>query len=335
MNISMGGRSVGDGEPCLIAAEIAENYNGDVDLACALIEQAALAGADAVKFQTITAEELFNPSSPSYTMRKGVELDLAHYPRLVETAKSNNVIFFSTPFDEPSADFLDDLGVPFFKIGSGELTHHALLRHVAHKGKPMIISTGMAEQEWIDAAVQVIKHEGNDQIIVSHCVSVYPADVRLANVRAIPALQGRLGTLVGYSDHTMSASAAMAAVALGACYLEKHFTLSRALPEGDNSMSNEPQEFAALVEGIREVEAALGSTERTVLPEERPLLSLARRGIYARRTIRRGEVITEDLLAVRRPLSNIAADQIRQVFGKVATTDITAEDAIHWDQLEG
>ena len=333
MKISMGGRLVGDGEPCLVVAEIGENPLGNVELACSHIEQAALAGADAVKFQTSRPEELFNPSGDDYSEGERVEMALSDYPKLVETARANDVIFFSTPFDEPSADFLEELEVPFFKVGSGELTHHSLLRHVARKRKPMIVSTGIADQELIDAAVRVIRDTGNDQIIVAHCVSVYPAPIEIANVRAVPALREHLGLLVGYSDHTLPSTAALAAVALGACYVEKHFTLSRALPEGDNSMSVEPQEFKAMVQDIKEVEAALGTSSRSVLPEEEQISSLARRGVYARTAIPRGQSIERGMLAVRRPLSEIPADQLDMIVGRAPTADIAPEEALRWDQL--
>ena len=333
MKISLGGRLVGDGEPCLIVAEIGENPLGNVELACAHIQQAALVGADAVKFQTSTPEEIFNPSSPDYAEGARVELARSDYPRLMEVARANNVIFFSTPFDEPSADFLEKLGVPFFKIGSGELTHHSLLRHVALKGKPMIVSTGMSDQAHIDAAVRVIQGTGNDQLIIAHCVSIYPAPLESANVRALHTLQARLGVPVGYSDHTISNAASLAAVALGACYIEKHFTLSRALPEGDNNMSVEPHEFRALVHDIREVESTLGSGHRSVLPGEEILLPLIRRGIYARRTIRRGETIERGALAVRRPRGDIPADQLDIVVGRTATADIAPEEVLRWDHL--
>ncbi len=333
MRISLGGRMVGDGEPCLIVAEIGENPLGNVDLACSHIEQAALAGADAVKFQTSRPDELFNPSGDDYAENARVEMTLSDYPRLVETARANDVIFFSTPFDEPSADFLDELGVPFFKIGSGELTHHSFLRHVASKGKPMIVSTGVANQELIDAAVRAIRDTGNDQVVVAHCVSVYPAPVQIANVRAVPALREHLGLLVGYSDHTLPSATALAAVALGACYVEKHFTLSRALPEGDNFMSAEPQEFKAMVHGIREVEAALGTSSRSILPEEEQIFPLMRRGIYARTAIPRGQSIERGMLAVRRPLSEIPAHQLDKIVGMAATADIAPEEALRWDQL--
>jgi N-acetylneuraminate synthase/N,N'-diacetyllegionaminate synthase len=227
--------------------------------------------------------------------------------------------------DEISADFLDELGIPFFKIGSGDLTHRALLRHIARKGKPMIISTGAAEQQWIEDAIKVVKDTGNDQIIITHCTSVYPAPVSLANVRAVPKLREQFDLLIGFSDHTMSAAAPMAAVALGACLVEKHFTLSRALPEGDNDMSLEPTEFKAMVEGIREVEGALGSDQISVLPEEEFVVPLMRRGVYARSDIKRGQKIEPGVLAVRRPLSEIPADQIDKVIGQTAKVDIPAE----------
>lgn len=334
MKVSMGDRLVGDGEPCLLVAEIGENNNGDLDIACAMIAEAAAAGADAVKFQTITAEEIFNPSSPGYSRRKKVEMDHSHYPKLVEKAQASGVTFFSTPFDEPSADFLDELGVPFFKIGSGELTHFSLLRHIARKGKPMIVSTGMANYQMIDNAATVIKEAGNDQLIIAHCVSAYPAAVESANVRAVPALRDRLGVLVGFSDHTISSSASLAAIALGACYIEKHFTLSRSLPDGDNDISIEPHEFKALVRGVRETEAALGKGERSLLKEEEPLVKAARRSIYARVAISKGQQIAPSDIAVRRPQSEIGADEIDSVVGRLAGRSIDAEEPLRWDSLE-
>lgn len=335
MKVSVGGRLVGDGEPCFIVAEAGENHVSNVEIAVALIRQAAQAGADAIKFQTHVAEELYNPSSPKYAHRVEVELPFSHYKRLMEEAKAQNIVMFSTPFDEPSTDFLDGLGVPLFKAGSGELTHHSFLRHMARKGKPLAISTGMATQEEIDAAVRVVKETGNDQIIIAHCVSVYPSPVKLSNVRAVPALRKRLGVLTGFSDHTMSSSAAMAAVALGSCYIEKHFGLSRALPEGDNDISLEPDEFKAMVQGIREVEAALGTGKRSLLSEEKDLVKIAHRSVYARKPIRKGAVIKVNMIAVRRPLSEIPADRIDDVLGKKAKADIEAEQPLSWEMLAG
>ena len=314
-------------------AEIGENPLGDPEMATAFIRAAAEAGADAVKFQTTTMDELYNPSDPDYQASEQVELPRDAYGQLVEVAEECGVAIFSTPFDEPSADFLDEVGMPWFKVGSGELTHHALLRHVARKGKPMVLSTGMAERPWIEAAVRVIREAGNDQLIVAHCVSMYPAPLEAANVRAIPALRESLGVLVGFSDHIMAPHASIAAVALGACYVEKHFTLSRTLPEGDNGMSIEPSELRELVEGIRAVEAALGVEARSVAKGEASMIGVARRSVYARRSIRRGESIDAAMLAVRRPLSAIPADQLDLVVGRTAKVEIAAEQPLQWEHL--
>lgn len=333
MNINLGGRQVGDGQPCLVVAEIGENHMVNIEVACSLIKQAAIAGADAVKFQTASPEELYNPSDPDIKECASAELARVHYPRAIECARENNLIFFSTPFDEPSVDFLDGLDVPFFKIGSGELTHHGLLRYVAKKGKPVVLSTGMADLDSIIAAVNVVKDVGNDQIIATHCVSIYPAPVELANVSAIPSLREHLDTLIGWSDHTMTSSASLAAVALGACYVEKHITLSRALPEGDNAMSYEPGEFKSMVRLIREVEASLGTSTRQVLKQEEDLLDVARRGVYARITIPAGQKIQPSMLAVRRPLGPIPADQFDRVINMRSKVNINAEQPIQWEHL--
>lgn len=335
MNISIEGQILGDEQPCFVVAEIGENYVGNPDVACSLIKAAADSGANAVKIQTITAEELYNPSSSSYARRKQNELHLDYYPTLVKAAKENGIILFSTPFDELSADFLEELSMPMFKIGSGELTHHSFLRHVARKGKPIVVSTGMAEQNQIDEAIDVVKQTGNTKVIATHCVSSYPADVELANVAAIPTLRQRLGILIGYSDHTSTTAAAYASVALGSCYFEKHFTLSRSYPGADNSMSVEPHEFKAMVSGIREIEAALGNSERTLLPQEEFLVPLARRSLYARRDIKIGEPLEYSMVAVRRPLADLPANELDNVIGMVARKDISAEESLRWDYLSG
>lgn len=335
MNFVIKDRLIGDGAPCCIVAEIGLNHNGDSGLARTILEQAALAGADAVKLQTINAEELYGPSHPRFDICRRLQLTENDYKSLARRAEELKVIFFSTPFDERSADFLDDLGVPLFKIGSGDLTHHALLRHVARKGKPIVVSTGMASMDQIDRARQVILDAGNEQVILLHCVSIYPAPVEKANVRAVQTLRRTFNTLVGLSDHTLSAAPAVAAVALGACMIEKHFTVSRALPEGDNDISLEPAELKRLVQDIRDVEASLGTGCRTVLPEEEPLIPKVRRGIYARVAIRRGERISGANIAVRRPVDEIPAEQIDHLLGRRATVEIPAGAAIRWEQISG
>lgn len=331
--IRFGDRLVGDGAPCLVVAEIGGNHNGDPELALALVREAAQAGADAVKFQTIAPEELYGLDDPRLAGCRARQLSRDAYERVFGATRELGVLCFSTPFDEGSADLLDKLGVPGFKVGSGELTHLAFLRHLAKKRKPLFVSTGMADLAQIGTAVKTIREAGNEGIVLLHCVSIYPTPPARANVRAIPTLRERLGLPVGLSDHTLGCSAALAAVALGACVVEKHFTLSRALPDADHAMSAEPHELTALAQGIREVEAALGTGERSVLPEEQELAAVARRSLYARVPIRQGQLITPEMLAVRRPLAEVAADEIDRVIGRTARVDIPAGRRLSWDQL--
>lgn len=331
--VRFGPRVVGEGAPCLIVAEAGQNYNADPEIALALVREAARAGADAVKFQTIQAEELYGPGHPRFAICRGNQLSREVYGRMFRVAREAGIVCFSTPFDERSADLLEELGAPGFKVGSGELTHVALLRHLAGKGKPLFVSTGMADLTQIDTAVKTIREAGNEEIVLMHCVSMYPTPPAKANVRAIQVLKQRFRTLVGFSDHTLSHSAALAAVALGACVVEKHFTLSRALPGADHAMSIEPRELKALVQGIREVEAAMGTGERSVLPEEQELVAVARRGIYARVPIAKGKSISRETLVVRRPHSEITADQIDRVIGCTAKVNISAGEPLRWDQL--
>ncbi len=328
--LQFAGRLVGDGAPCLIVAEAGQNHNASPDIALSLVREAARAGADAVKFQTIQPEELYAPTHPRYAACGSNQLSRAVYGNLFRTASEVGVLCFSTPFDERSADLLEELGAPGFKVGSGELTHLALLRHLGRKGKPLFVSTGMADLEQIDVAVKAILDTGNDKIVVMHCVSMYPTPAAKANIRAIPRLRERFGVLVGFSDHTLGHAPALAAVALGACVVEKHFTLSRALPGADHSMSVEPHELGALVSGIREVEAALGTGERTVLQEEQELAAFARRGLYARGPIRKGQQITREDVAVWRPGGEIAAHEIDRVIGRRAAVDIAAAEPLRW-----
>lgn len=333
MRLSIGSRPVGDGAPCFIVAEAGQCHLGSAEMATLLVEQAAAAGADAIKFQTIKTEELYDRSAKRFEICKRQELSRATYEALMSKAQERGILLFSTPFDEWSADLLEEVGVPAFKIGSGELTHHAFLWHVARKGKPVILSTGMADFGAIGSALQVVRGTGNTQVILLHCVSLYPTPPEKANVRVIPNLRRTFDVLVGFSDHTTSASASLAAVALGACVIEKHFTLSRLLPGADHAISMEPGQLRSLVESIREVEAALGTGEKVVLPEERNLIALARRGVYARRAIARGEKIEEAMIVVRRPLSEIAASEKAKVIGCIAGTDIAEGEPLTWIKL--
>ena len=291
------------------------NHNGSVGLARELVDVAAAAGADAVKFQTFKADRLVTPGAAKadYQVRQTgaeetqlqmlsrLELSDAHHAHLAAHAEARGVLFMSTPFDEDSADLLDDLGVSVFKVPSGELTNLAFLQHVARKGKPMIVSTGMAALGEVEAAVQAIEETGNEEFVLLHCVSNYPADPVDVNLRAMETLASAFGVPVGYSDHTLGNDVSLAAVALGACVIEKHLTLDCDLLGPDHAASSEPDGLAALVRGIRTIESALGNGRKQPARSERSTAAVARKSLVAARAIPAGELLTADAIAVRRP----------------------------------
>ncbi len=271
--IATANRPIGEGVPCFVIAEAGVNHNGEPKLAHALIDAAAAAGADAVKFQTFKADRLALASAPKAAYQKrnqpGEESQLAMLRRLeledgvvgelVAHCREKGILFLSSPFDEESADFLDALGMAAFKVPSGELTNAPFLRHLAGKGKPLIVSTGMADMAEVEAAVAAIRASGAPPLALLHCVSAYPADPADCNLRAMGALERAFRVPVGWSDHTTGIDVAIAAVALGAAIIEKHFTTDRALPGPDHAASLEPGELAALMTAVRRVESALGA----------------------------------------------------------------------------
>ena len=313
--IRIGNRAVGFGEPVFIIAEAGVNHNGDVELAKRLINVAAEAGADAVKLQTFKAERVVSATAPKaeyqlqttdavesqLDMLRRLELSLEAHRELQAYCQERGVLFMSTPFDEESADLLDELGVPVFKVGSGEITNWPFLEYVARKGKPIILSTGMSYLSEVDEAVRVIRDAGCDQLVLLHCVSNYPADPADANLRAMQTLAAAFGVPVGYSDHTLGIEVAIAAVALGACVIEKHFTLDRSLPGPDHRASLEPDELKSLVRGIRTVEAALGHGCKKPAASEANTAAVARRSLVAVQDIPAGTTLTEELIATKRP----------------------------------
>lgn len=312
---AIAGRSVGPDSPTFIIAEAGVNHNGNLALARQLIDVAASAGADAVKFQTFRAARLVNADAPQadyqqqntgtvesqFEMLRRLELSQEEHQALAAHCQRRGILFMSTPFDEPSADFLEALPVALFKIPSGELTNLAYLQHIAAKDKPLIISTGMASLGEVEAAVDAVEATGNRNFVLLHCVSNYPADPADVNLRAMQTLAGAFGCPVGYSDHTLGNEAALAAVALGGCVIEKHFTLDRTLPGPDHPASAEPDELAALVQGIRTVEAALGCGRKRPAASERNTAAVARKSLVAAWDLPAGSALTDDALAVKRP----------------------------------
>lgn len=346
--MSIGGRLVGRGEACFVIAEAGVNHNGDPALARDLIREAAAAGADAVKFQTFSAERLATADAPKagyqlentdrtesqLQMLKRLELPRSAYPELLAQCRQMGILFLATPFDEDSADFLEQLGVPAFKIASGEITNLPLLAHVARKGKPMILSTGMSDLEDVRRAVETIEGAGHAPLVLLHCVSNYPAQVEDANLRAMPALGNAFGVPYGYSDHMDGAEVALAAVALGACVIEKHLTLSRKLPGPDQKASAEPAELRALVKSIRMIEAALGDGIKRPAQAELATAAAARRSLVAACDISPGTVMTEALIELRRPGIGLAPALRSSVVGRKAARRIPAGTLLAMDMFE-
>jgi len=345
--ITLFGREVGPGRRCLIVAEAGVNHNGDVGLALRLIAAAADAGADVVKFQTFRADRLVTADAPKADyqlettdagesqlgMLRRLELSADDHRRLMDGCRRHGVGFLSTPFDAESANLLEALGVEAYKIGSGDLTNLPLLRHVASKGRPVILSTGMAGLEEVEAAVAAVGEVGNRRLALLHCVSNYPAAAADANLRAMGAMASAFDVPVGYSDHTPGVDVALAAVALGACIVEKHFTLDRSLPGPDHRASIEPDEFARLVTGIRTVESALGDGVKRPAAREAATAAAARRSLTAARDIPAGSVLTEEMIAIRRPGTGLPPSRLGDVVGRTAAEDIPAGTLLRREML--
>lgn len=334
--IEIAGRKIGPGWPCFIIAEAGVNHNGSLELAKQLIDAAREAGADAVKFQTFHAEKVISPSAAKAAyqvettggaetqleMVKRLELPPQVFRELHAYCGQRGILFLSTPFDEESADLLEELGMPAFKVASGEITNWPFLEHIASKGKPMIVSTGMSEMDEVKSAVEVMRRAGARQLVLLHCVSCYPAAAARANLRAMQTMAQHFEVPVGYSDHTLGIEVAMAAAALGACVLEKHLTLDRNLPGPDHRASLPPGEFSALVRAIRLVESALGDGRKRRMPEEEDTARVARRSLVAACALPAGTVLAEEHVAILRPGTGVPPAQRGQLFGRRALHDI-------------
>ena len=345
--IDIGGRKVGPGQPCFIIAEAGVNHNGDLEMAKRLVDTAGWAGADAVKFQTFIAERVMMSDAPKaeyqkrtteleesqLEMVKRLELSFDAFRELSAYCDEKGITFMSTPFDDESADFLDELGVPVFKVPSGEVVNHPLLRHVALKGKPIIMSTGMCNLSEVDEAVQVILQARNSQLALLHCVSNYPADPADANLRAMQTMSAAFQVPVGYSDHTPGTQVALAAVALGACVIEKHFTLDRGLPGPDHQASLEPDELVDLVRGIRVVERALGHGYKIPAESEDDTRRVARRSLVVNVDLAEGARIEASTVTALRPAGGIPPNLLPLVVGRCAARRLPAGTMLTWQDL--
>lgn len=328
----------------LIIAEAGVNHNGDLDLAKRLIDAAAEAGADLVKFQTFSANRQVtkvaakadyqlqatgNTESQQEMLRR-LELSEAMHRELIEHCAIRKIGFFSTGFDIESVDLLVKLGQDHFKIPSGEITNLPYLRHIGQLGKTVILSTGMASLGEIEAAIEVLEQAGTPRpaITVLHCTTEYPTPMSEVNLRAMQSIRNAFKVAVGYSDHTQGIEVAIAAVAMGAAVIEKHFTLDRNLPGPDHQASLEPAELAAMVAAIRNIEIALGDGVKRLTPSEAKNKPVARKSLVASRAIKAGEVFSADNLTAKRPGTGLSPMYWDTILGKQARRDFAEDELI-------
>jgi N,N'-diacetyllegionaminate synthase len=328
----------------LIIAEAGVNHNGELALARQLIDVAAEAGADLVKFQTFSADRLAteharkadyqvaasDAGESQHAMLRRLELSPEMHGALISHCRARAIKFFSTGFDSKSIDFLANLGLDCFKIPSGEITNLPYLRHVGRYGKRIILSSGMATLGEIEAALEVLGQAGTprSRITVLHCNTAYPTPMADVNLRAMITIRDAFGVAVGYSDHTLGIEVAIAAAALGATVIEKHFTLDRKMPGPDHAASLEPAELTAMVAAIRNIERALGDGVKRPSPSELQNKSAARKSLVASRRIQAGEPFTEDNLAVKRPGTGISPMRWQEVLGRKAPRDFAPDELI-------
>jgi N,N'-diacetyllegionaminate synthase len=328
----------------LIIAEAGVNHNGSLKTAKQLVEVAAEAGANMVKFQTFSADRLVTKfakkadyqnqttdnSESQHAMISKLELSREIHEELIAYCKQCGIEFFSTGFDTQSIDMLVDLGLEQFKIPSGEITNLPYLRHIGKYGKPVILSTGMANLGEIEAALDVLGISGTQRknITVLHCNTEYPTPMEDVNLRAMLSIKEAFGVTVGYSDHTIGIEVPIAAVAMGATVIEKHFTLDRTLPGPDHAASLEPYELKSMVTAIRNIEKAMGNGIKKPSPSEIKNMPIARKSIVAKMTIKKGELFSEENLAVKRPGTGISPMEWDTVIGKPANRDYEIDELI-------
>jgi len=341
-------RMIGEQHPCYIIAELSGNHNREFERAARLIREAKKAGADAVKLQTYTADTLTIDSDRDFFLIKGTAWDgknlyalyqEAHtpwewQPRLQEIADQEGITLFSTPFDVSAVDFLEGMGVPAYKVASFEIVDLPLLERIGRTGKPVILSTGMATLAEIDEAVRTLRDAGAGGVALLKCASAYPAPPEAMNLSTIPYLAKAFGVPAGLSDHTLGIAAPVAAVALGACVIEKHLTLSRSDGGPDSGFSLEPAEFAAMVRAVREAEAALGEVRFGPAEHEEPS-RVFRRSLFVVKEVKAGERFTKDNVRSIRPGHGLAPKHLEAVLGRRATRDIDPGTPLSWDLVGG
>ena len=324
-----------------IIAEAGVNHNGDINLAYQLVDAAKAAGVDCIKFQTFKSENLVSHTaqkaeyqkaatgdSSQQDMLKQLELSFGEFVSLKEYCDRKGICFLSTPFDFESIEFLNSIEMPFWKIPSGEVTNYPYLVALAKTGKPVVMSTGMCEMREIEDAIAVLRENGASDIKLLHCNTEYPTPYEDVNLKAMKTLRDAFGVEVGYSDHTKGIEVPIAAVAMGASVIEKHFTLDRNMEGPDHKASLEPQELKEMVDSIRHIEAALGSGDKRPSPSEKKNMAVARKSIVAAARIKAGDILTEENITVKRPGNGICPMRWKEVLGTRAVRDFEEDELI-------
>lgn len=346
--VAFGDVHVGDGQPPYIIAEVGANHNGDMDLCRQLIDAAADMGADAVKFQSWSESSLIAREeydrNPEYSdkerhfgslreMVRAYQLTPEQHKAAQRHCQQRGITFCSSVFSRQEVDLLEDLDVPFYKIASMDIVNLPLLSYVAQTQRPVIISTGMADLGEIEQAMEVMRAEGNDQVVLLHCVAIYPPATDSINLRNMVTLRDAFDVPIGFSDHTLGTSVPLAAIALGACVIEKHFTLDKGMPGWDHTISADPPELQTIVEQGHNVYRALGTTTRTVSPAEHEKRKQFRRSLVARSSLPQGHVIAEKDLDAKRPGTGIAPDEMSYVLGRTLAHSVDDDQVIRWEDL--
>jgi N,N'-diacetyllegionaminate synthase len=348
-SIQIGHAKVGSQNPCFIIAEAGVNHNGSLERALRLVDAAQRSGANCVKFQTFQAAELVTPNTPKaryqltqtrgknlqLAMLKKLELPREAFVKIKRYCERKKILFLSTPYGFADVDFLESLGVKAFKVASGQLVEPVFLKHIARKGKPMILSTGMATLREIDQAVSAVHQTGNKKIVLLQCTTEYPSQIGDANLRVISALRQRFAVPVGYSDHTTGFLASIVSVAAGAHLIEKHLTLDKNMSGPDHASSMNPSEFRELVHSVRQAELALGSSRKAPCPVERRNAKVMRRSVATAQIISKGLRIKESMLTLKRPGTGIPPRAWTQLLGRRSLREIPANVLLKTEWLSG
>lgn len=347
-NIKIGNKMLGLDNPTYFIAEIGGNFDGSLDKAKRLIDAAKEAGADCAKFQTFTADTIVSEGGFSRMTLHGVhgswgrtvsevfkdvEFPLEWHQEIADYCKTVGIDFSTSPYFKEAVDLCAEMKVPFIKIGSGEITWLEMIEYTARKGLPIMLATGDATMSEIDEAVRTIENTGNKDLVLMQCITNYPSKIDSANVNVLKTYQSAFDCLTGYSDHSPGHVVALASVVLGARVIEKHFTLNKKDKGPDHPHSMEPHEFKFMVDSIREVERAMGSTRKEVVAEESETVFVQRRCLYAKNDLKKGQVITEGDIDVLRPALGIPPKYKTIIVGKMVNKDICARDPIYWEDI--